>query len=356
MNCQVYLKDGMLCIHNQFSMVFTEMQYPLGDGATDFSMFPESNMKLMVGRFRDDFIENMEKQESEEKLLEQLRAYVAGTSQINPYFNFYMDVFVVFLLALRKQRSDIPKMLKSFLFGGEQYEIDDIDFTDIYESSMLVAKMFVYDARVRKTRLKEDYEAITGDAEDYKNLTPMQRLYLLSKQDRNYLSGEFKTTLKPDYPIPPKENDLTKIKSTLLENKVDIVEMVEIYNLDDLLSFELYHTLKSDLIIRKCKHCDEFFIVRGRIDIEYCDRVKEGETKPCCIIGATRSYWGSKVDDPIHTAFQKAYKRNHSRQRVGKMTQTEFYEWSEEARQKRSECESGKLSLADFMVWLGNKK
>ena len=69
-----------------------------------------------------------------------------------------------------------------------------------------------------------------------------------------------------------------------------------------------------------------------------------------------KNYWDSKVDDPIYTAFKKAYKRNHSRQRVGKMTQTEFYEWSEEARQKRSECESGKLSLDEFVEWLGNKK
>ena len=97
--------------------------------------------------------------------------------------------------------------------------------------------------------------------------------------------------------------------------------------------------------------------MRGRIDTEYCDRVKEGESKPCTLIGATRSYWGSKEGDMVvYTEFQKAYKRNHSRQRVKKMIQLEFYEWSEEARQKRDDCEVGKLSLADFKVWLGNKR
>ena len=120
-----------------------------------------------------------------------------------------------------------------------------------------------------------------------------------------------------------------KIKSTLFENKVDVVEMVDIETLNDLLRFELYHTLKRDLPIRKCKYCNEFFIARGRVDIEYCDRKKPGETKPCSIIGASRNYWDGKMDDPIYVAFQKAYKRNHSRQRVGKMTQNEFYEWSE---------------------------
>jgi len=57
-----------------------------------------------------------------------------------------------------------------------------------------------------------------------------------------------------------------------------------------------------------------------------------------------------------YIAFQKAYKRNHSRQRVGKMSQNEFYEWSEEARLKRGECEAGRLTLDEFKAWLGNKR
>jgi len=141
----------------------------------------------------------------------------------------------------------------------------------------------------------------------------------------------------------------------MLKHKIDIVETAEISDIDSLLGFEIYHTLKAGLPIRKCKHCGDYFVVRGRIDTEYCDRIKEGERKPCSIIGATRSYWGSKADDPVHIEFQKAYKRNHSRQRVGKMTHNEFQVWSEEARNKRSECEAGMLSLDEFKFWLGNK-
>ena len=78
--------------------------------------------------------------------------------------------------------------------------------------------------------------------------------------------------------------------------------------------------------------------------------------QPCSIIGATRSYWGNKEGDFIYAEFQQAYKRNHSRRRVGKMTPNEFYEWSEEARKKRGECEAGLLSIDEYRVWLGNKK
>jgi len=353
----VYLKDGMLNVgFNGSSMIFSEMLYALGDGAANFSMFPDSDTKFTFGTFRSEFLLSAEEGWTDEEFLATLRGYVELAGGLNPYFNFYMDIYVSFLLCLRRQRSEIPALLKGFVFESGLWDIDGADFSDMPKSSLWVAGLLLEDMRIRKARLKEDYEAITGSAHGFRGLSPMQRLYLLSRQGRNYLSGEFRTALRPDCPIVAKETDLGKIKSTLLDNKVDIVEMVEIGNLDDLLSFELYHTLKSDLAIRRCKCCGEFFVVRGRADMEYCQRVKEGETKPCSMIGATRSYWGSKEGDAVYAEFQKAYKRNHSRQRAGKMTQSEFYEWSEEARRKRGECEAGRLPLAEFRAWLGNKR
>jgi len=44
-------------------------------------------------------------------------------------------------------------------------------------------------------------------------------------------------------------------------------------------------------------------------------------------------------------------KRNHSRQRVGKMTNQQFCEWSEEARKKRDECEARELTLDDLTLF-----
>ena len=72
--------------------------------------------------------------------------------------------------------------------------------------------------------------------------------------------------------------------------------------------------------------------------------------------GATRSYWESKSADLIHTEFQKAYKRNHSRQRIGKRTNQEFYDWSVEARRLRGECNAGKMPIEEFWARLGNKR
>jgi hypothetical protein len=362
MNYQAYLKDGLLNVtFNDSSVFYNDLQFSLGDGTISFSSIPTQTYTAVFEYFRLELLLCMENNGTEKDLINTLSEYVKVSYDIDVYLNFYIDAYTFVIGSLRDGREKmldyIPRLLRDFLFNsGEGLDIDGIDFTNVGESSKIIGEIFIQDIIARQARLKEDFEIIAGNAEEYKVLSPMQKLYLLSKQGRNYLSGEFRTRLAPDYALIQNENDLSIIKSTLLENKVDIVEMVDIRSIDNLMSYELYHTLKSNMLIRRCKHCDEFFIVRGRIDTEYCDRVKSGESKPCSIIGAARSYWGSKEGDVIYTAFQKAYKRNHSRQRVGKITQSQFYEWSEEARRKRGECETGQLSLDEFNAWLGNKR
>jgi len=358
MYCQAYIKEDNLYVNfNKTSVVYDGLNFQLGNAATDFAALPENVYRFIFEKFKDAFMTLFYNGATYDETFVTLTELVAATSSVNPYLNFYMDNFIMYLLCLHglEHRYPIPTLLQIFLVdGGKDVDLSGTEIVNPKTASAYGLEIFINDLKKRQIRLKEDFDAITGNDEDYTGLTAMQRLYLLSLQGRNYLSGKFTTMLMPDYINMP-EGDLKKIKSALLENKVDVVEMVSIDTLDDLLGFELYHTLKSDLLLRKCKHCGEYFIVRGRVDTEYCDRQKPGETKPCSIIGATRSYWESKADDPIHTAFQKAYKRNHSRQRVGKMTQTEFYEWSEEARQKRSECEAERLSFDEFKAWLGNK-
>jgi len=358
MYCQAYIKKDRLYVNfNQMSIVYDGLNFQLGNAATDFAALPEAVYLFVFEQLENAFLKLVSHGMNYDNTFVTLKELVVATSMVNPYFNFYMDNFIMYLMCLHEleHRFSIPVLMRTFLIdGGKDVDLSGTDVVNQRRAAKAGREIFIADLIKRQNRLKEDFESITSSAAEFTELSSMQRLYLLSMQGRNYLSGKFQMTLAPDYQNMP-EGDLDKIKSTLLEHKVDVVEMVDIDTLDDLLSYELYHTLKSDLLLRKCKFCGEFFIVRGRIDMEYCERVKKGESKPCSLIGATRSYWGSKADDPIHVAFQKAYKRNHSRQRVGKMTQTEFYEWSEEARQKRGECEAGRLSLDEFTAWLGNK-
>lgn len=144
--------------------------------------------------------------------------------------------------------------------------------------------------------------------------------------------------------------------STLRERKVDMVETYSFDTLDDIMRFDLFQLLNTDQPIRKCKCCGRYFIPHNRIDAEYCQFIRYGETKPCSVIGTLRNYQNARKDNPNHTEFRKAYKRNNSRARYGSISHQEFYEWSEAAREKWEQCLSGEISLEEFREWLGNKK
>lgn len=42
--------------------------------------------------------------------------------------------------------------------------------------------------------------------------------------------------------------------------------------------------------------------------------------------------------------------------KAGRIELNAFYAWSEKAREKKAECEAGKISFEDFSEWLGNSK
>ncbi|MDR2570571.1 MAG: DUF6076 domain-containing protein [Oscillospiraceae bacterium] len=356
MLCRVYLKDGNMSVgFDGTSLVFGNMLFQIGDAVTDFTALHEEIYVPILKAFKESFLAMYYAGASYDDTLIAMSEKVIELSNINPYFNFYLDNFVIYLIAHHgfDQRGLIPLIADSFLLSGAR-DLKNTDAINPKHSVNNGLEVFVNDLQTRQMRLKEDFDIITGCMEDIKELSPMQRLYIISMQGRNYLSGIFQTSLMPDhFPMP---DSIEKMKSTLLENKVDIVEMVDVETIDDLLGYELYHTLKLELPFRKCKYCNEYFIIRGRSDMEYCDRKRTSESKPCNIIGATRNYWDGKKDDPIHKEFQKAYKRNHSRRRVGTMSESDFFHWSEEARAKLKECESGQFALEEFRLWLGNKR
>lgn len=354
---RAFIKDGLLWLHPDESLVgYSEMGAMLGDSIVAFSYIPESAFRDVFGQFRKEFLSAIKDKKSDKAYYNTIDRDIRLVSHINSYLNIYLSTYYMYLISLRGGLKEATEVLQGLIHNGYEMNLDALDKMDFEESSQYAIDLLISDIAERQRLLKNDFAVITGEMEDVQSLTPMQRLYLLSLQGRNYLSCEFKMKLSPDSPHLADYDSVKKAKSALLKNDVDIVEMVEIKDLDDLLSFELYHTIKSNLILRKCKYCGEYFIVHGRVDTEYCNRIKEGETKPCSEIGAARNYWNDKEGNSIYAEFQQAYKRNHSRRRVGKMTKNEFIKWSEEARNKRAECEDGKLTVKEFRQWLGNQR
>ena len=125
-----------------------------------------------------------------------------------------------------------------------------------------------------------------------------------------------------------------------------------IAQLEDLLSYEVYGMTQADMRIKRCKNCGRYFIV-DKGNVEYCDRIAAGETKPCNEIGKVRIYEQKIAKGGSAMAlYRKAYKTHFARIRTGAMTKEQFDIWKGEATVKRLFVESGDMSLDEYAVWL----
>ena len=145
--------------------------------------------------------------------------------------------------------------------------------------------------------------------------------------------------------------DLSIFEETEQEN-IKVFELYEINSVDEYIRFELLNSVKNDIVIKKCKNCGQYFIPFGRSDTEYCDRQAPGSKKSCNQIGPMQKYKAKISGNEIYIAYNKAYRRNNSRVRNKKMSQSDFFEWSEQARNKRDECYNGTITLGEFQQWL----
>ena len=94
----------------------------------------------------------------------------------------------------------------------------------------------------------------------------------------------------------------------------------------------------------------------GRVSAEYCERpVKYGEQR-CREIGAFRQWTKKQTDDPIFKAYRKEYKKRFAWIKAGRITDEQFYAWSERAREEKKKCDREIISLEDFQQWLRDSK
>ncbi len=203
-----------------------------------------------------------------------------------------------------------------------------------------------------------------GD-EQYQQLSPTQRLYIYEQwrkskgeQPLYFETDTFSSRLVISEEISTDGDfSIEELTYKLKNQKPQIAEMTVLPNGWALMRFELMKMVSLGMPIRKCANCCRYFILDGRSDIEYCSRPLANQPgKTCQDVGALNKYMDKVHTDPIRKEFHKAYKRNHSRVRVGSMTQTEFLEWSDEARVKRDQCIAGELSKDEFTEWVNKDR
>lgn len=122
----------------------------------------------------------------------------------------------------------------------------------------------------------------------------------------------------------------------------------------DLIDYALRECVRQETRMRVCKNCGRWFAITGRSSAEYCDRIVDARGRTCKDVGSIAQWTRKRSGDEIFKVYRREYKKRFAWIRAGRITQEEFYAWSERARREKQRCDDGKITLEEFAEWLAN--
>lgn len=269
--------------------------------------------------------------------------------ETNPYMFLYLKFYAECLILSCDSKAELVPVLRDFLCKevSERYLDGIIALADAEQTANWLGQVILEDFEYRRNRTKKQLDKVVFGTGGYEKYTPAQRMFILMHESGSGLSGNFNMTLASEHDFDRSAN-LGTIKATLQESEAGLLEEYELNTPDSLVALEMFRTITEALPIKKCRCCGEFFVPSGRSDSEYCSRISLGEEKRCAQIGAMKTFKGKYAENPIYTEYNRAYKRNHSRLRNGKLYEEEFRDWSIAARKARDEFTKENKSVEEF--------
>ena len=122
----------------------------------------------------------------------------------------------------------------------------------------------------------------------------------------------------------------------------------------DMLELEFTKMLEYGTRLHKCKICGRYFIVKGNYVSDFCNRIREGQTRTCQQIGAQKKYDEKLQTNEAVALVRKYYKRYYARTKVNQIKPDAFKKWNYKAVEMRDKCETGEITAAEFEEWLYN--
>ena len=125
-------------------------------------------------------------------------------------------------------------------------------------------------------------------------------------------------------------------------------------HIPDMIDYSLRSCVERSITVRRCKNCGRWFPQTGRVSAEYCERpVARGE-QTCRERGASKAWELRRSDDLVFKAYRREYKRRFAWIKAGRITDEQFYAWSEQAREMKKKCDRDVITLEEFQDWLKN--
>ena len=347
-----FIKNGEVNLRFEWIAIsgkFAKIEYELGTPLLGFIWMEEEMIDKTFQMVLKAFLSSYKSFKKFDDLLEYMDRYIAVTLEKNLYLYFYQSAFIATMITGLFDQKKAIEILEEYLLDDS--ELVNVRANDRNGFAVGICSVLTADVKRRRKLLIDDLEVISGESEEYKNHSPLQRMYLLILSGKNYLSGEFATTLVPDT-VFEEDMDFDAIREAIKTKNIDIVEMTNIDTLNDLIRFELFHTIKDKLVIKKCKFCGGYFIPRGRSDMEYCNRIKFGETKRCNEIGAFRNRAKIVNKETAHRLYVEALKRMSKRSKTGGISDDKYREWGIMAIEMRDKCLKKEITEEEFESWL----
>ena len=123
-------------------------------------------------------------------------------------------------------------------------------------------------------------------------------------------------------------------------------------SIPDMIDYSLRSCVERGITVRRCKNCGRYFPQTGRVSAEYCERPVPRGQQTCREAGAFQQWTKKQSDDPVFKAYRKEYKKRFAWIKAGRISDTDFYAWSEQAREMKKKCDRDMISLEEFVEWL----
>ena len=122
----------------------------------------------------------------------------------------------------------------------------------------------------------------------------------------------------------------------------------------DMIDYSLRSCVERGITVRRCKNCGRYFPQTGRVSAEYCERPVPRGQQTCREAGAFQQWTKKQSEDPVFKAYRKEYKKRFAWIKAGRISDTDFYAWSEQAREMKKKCDRDVITLEEYEKWLKN--
>lgn len=122
--------------------------------------------------------------------------------------------------------------------------------------------------------------------------------------------------------------------------------------ISDMINYSLRNCVERGVTVRRCKNCGRYFPQTGRVSAEYCERPVPRGQQTCREAGDFQQWTKKQSDDPVFKAYRRECKKRFAWIKAGRISDSDFYAWSKQAREMKKKCDSDVITLDEYTEWL----